>query len=335
MRFALTEEQRSFAAAIDALLGNLDVAGASRRWASGHPAEGLRLWTRLAELGLTGLRVPEKLGGTAGTPLDAAVACERLGYHGVPGPYLESMVLAPALPVDAAVLTELAKGTARISVAAPPHSPYAVDAATATHLYLLRGRTLTSARVEVAVESVDPTRRLALLAPGEVIGAVEGGALDEVALGCAAWLVGAGQRLLDQTVAYVTARRQFGRPIGEFQAVKHALADARVVLDFARPLVHGAAHTLTAAHASGDLASVVDGGAGARGVAAREVSAAKVLAAQAAHRAARTALQLHGAVGYTRELELSRWILRVRALIGAWGTPAYHRGRVLDPLVGG
>ena len=169
MRFALTEEQRSFATAIDALLGGSDVAGAARRWAAGDPAEGLQLWGRLAELGVTGLRVPEEFGGADGTPVDTAVACERLGYHGVPGPYLESVALAPALPIDAAVLTELAKGTARISVAAPPHSPYAVDAATATHVYLVRGRTLTSARVDHAVESVDPTRRLALLAPGEVV----------------------------------------------------------------------------------------------------------------------------------------------------------------------
>ncbi|MFG1922117.1 acyl-CoA dehydrogenase family protein [Cryptosporangium sp. NPDC048952] len=319
MRFSLTEEQVSFAGAIDGVLGSADVAGVCRLWASGDTSDGIRLWGRLAELGVTGLRVPDEFGGTDGTPLDLAVACERLGYHGVPGPYLESVALAPALPVDAAVLTELAKGTARVSVAAPPHSPYAVDAATATHRYLLTGRTLFAARVDHTVESVDPTRRLALLAPGEIVGVVSERALDEVVLATAAWLVGAGQRLLDDTVTYVTARRQFGRPIGEFQAVKHALADVKVALDFARPLLHGAAHAVNAS---------------AHGVAGREVSAAKVLASQAAHRAARTALQLHGAVGYTQELDLSRWILRVRALIGAWGTPAYHRARVLDSLVG-
>ncbi|GAA0277462.1 acyl-CoA dehydrogenase family protein [Cryptosporangium japonicum] len=317
MRFALTEEQLSFGAAIDALLGPADVAGACRGWAAGETADGLRLWGRLAELGVPGLRVPEEFGGTGSTPLDLAVVCERLGYHGVPGPYLESVALAPALPIDAAVLTELAKGTARVSVAAPPHSPFAVDADAATHRYLLTGRTLASARVERSLTSIDPTRRLALLAPVEVVGVAGAHVLDEVVLAAAAWLVGAGQRLLDETVGHVTARRQFGRPIGEFQAVKHALADVRVGLDFARPLVRGAAHAL---------------GSGAAGT--RDVPAAKVLAGQAAYRAARTALQLHGAIGYTRELDLSRWILRVRALIGAWGTPAHHRARVLDGPAG-
>ena len=52
----------------------------------------------------------------------------------------------------------------------------------------------------------------------------------------------------------------------------------------------------------------------------------------AAYLAARTALQVHGAVGYTRELDLSLWILKVRALVTAWGTPAYHRARVLEAI---
>jgi hypothetical protein len=127
-------------------------------------------------------------------------------------------------------------------------------------------------------------------------------------------LLGLGERLLDATVAYAKQRRQFGREIGSYQAIKHRLADVRIGLDFARPLVHGAA-----------LA-----GAETR---SRDVSAAKVACGDAAHRAARAALQVHGAVGYTRELDLSLWITRVRALVGAWGTPTWHRHRVLDALV--
>ena len=103
-------------------------------------------------------------------------------------------------------------------------------------------------------------------------------------------------------------RKQFGREIGSYQAIKHRLADVRIALDFARPLVFGAA-----------LGEV-------------PASAAKVACGDAAYLAARTALQVHGAVGYTRELDLSLWILKVRALVTAWGTPAYHRARVLEAI---
>ena len=103
-------------------------------------------------------------------------------------------------------------------------------------------------------------------------------------------------------------RRQFGREIGSYQAIKHALADVRIALDFARPLVYGAA--------LGEISN----------------SAAKVAAADAAYLAARTGLQVHGAIGYTAEFDLSIWITKIRALVGAWGTPAWHRGRLRQDL---
>jgi hypothetical protein len=139
------------------------------------------------------------------------------------------------------------------------------------------------------------------------------------ALAVAAQLLGVGEHLLDQSVGYAKARRQFGRPIGEYQAVKHALADVRVALDFARPLVYVAALAL----------------AGPTAEATRDVAAAKVAASDAAYNAARTALQVHGAIGYTAEYDLGLWITRARALTGAWGTAAEHRATVLDALVRG
>jgi alkylation response protein AidB-like acyl-CoA dehydrogenase len=139
---------------------------------------------------------------------------------------------------------------------------------------------------------------------------------DLASLACAAQLLGLGERLLATSVEYAKARTQFGRPVGSCQALKHALADVRVGLDFARPLVHGAA--LAVGTATGP----------------RDVSAAKVKAADSAYRAARTALQVHGAVGYTAEHDLSLWLLKVRALVGAWGTPAAHRARILASLAG-
>ena len=116
--------------------------------------------------------------------------------------------------------------------------------------------------------------------------------------------------MLADTVTYAKQRRQFGREIGSYQAIKHQLADVRIALDFARPLVFGAALDPTP----------------------RAVSAAKVLCADAAYLASRTGLQVHGAIGYTSEFDLSIWITKIRALVTAWGTPAFHRARILESL---
>ncbi|OLF06434.1 hypothetical protein BLA60_31150 [Actinophytocola xinjiangensis] len=184
----------------------------------------------------------------------------------------------------------------------------APDADVATPLLVI-GSTVYTGLVGERSESVDPARRLFALTPGEALGpAGDGFGLGVVCV--AARLLGLGHGMLDLACAHVRARRQFGRPVGEFQAVKHQLADVLVALEFARPLVFEAARTL----------------------AARDVSAAKVAAADAAYLAARTALQVHGALGYTQEYDLARRLLAVRALREAWGTRSWHRARVLDAL---
>jgi len=122
--------------------------------------------------------------------------------------------------------------------------------------------------------------------------------------------VGVGERLLDEAVSYAGVREQFGRRIGEFQAVKHLLADAKISLTFARPLVLGASLQM-------------DGEARAR-----SVSSAKVAATSAANLAARASLQVHGAIGYTAEHHVGNWITLVPALSQVWGTPDVHRARI-------
>jgi len=98
----------------------------------------------------------------------------------------------------------------------------------------------------------------------------------------------------------VKQRKQYGRTIGSFQAIKHQVADVRIALDFARPLVHGAALSMEP----------------------RAVSGAKVSAGDAAYLASRVALQVHGAIGYTQEHDLSLWLTKTRALLTTWGTPS-------------
>ena len=299
MRFELTSEQEDFAQTLDKLLSGADTVSAARAWADGDPAPGLEVWRRLAELGVTALLVPEDEGGMGATPVELAVAFESLGRHAVPGPWVESVAFLPS--IDRVV-----------TVAAPPHTPYALDADVADATYVLDEDGLRDATAGELVGSIDPTRRLFPVTPGQPaeVEAPEG-AFDLAVLATSAQLLGCGERLLAETVEYAGQRRQFGREIGSYQAVKHALADVRIALDFARPLVLGAA--------------VLWSGP-------RDVSAAKVAAGDAAYLASRVALQVHGAIGYTREYDLSLWITKVRALVGAWGTPSFHRARVLEAL---
>lgn len=320
MRFALSPEQRQFAATLHELLAAGDSPAAARSWAEGDPAPGLKLWQRLAHAGVTALAVPQRWDGLGADPVDLVIACEELGHHALPGPVVESLAAVPALLTALADemlcrewLPRLAAGDTLATLAVPPRLPYAPDADTVGLVLLVDGDTLTIGLPAGQHRSVDETRRLFKLDAGEKLGTVAAAAaFDTGTLACAAQLLGAGRALLDATVRYAGQRTQFGQPIGAFQAVQHQLADVLIGLTFARPLLYAAATALA------------DGSP----TAARDVSTAKVACADAAHRAARTALQVHGAIGYTREYDLWLWLTKVRALIPAWGTPAEHRARV-------
>jgi alkylation response protein AidB-like acyl-CoA dehydrogenase len=314
-----------FGAVLHEMLSDADVAGVARSWADGDLGPGRALWQRLAGLGVTALAVPEKRGGLGAGPADLVTACEELGHHAVPGPVAESLAAVPALLVavedaDGEWLAGLADGELIATLAAPPAVPLAAGAEVAGLVLLAVDGTVWAGRAGERYRSVDPGRSLAEVRGERVVARGADGAvaraLDFGALACAAQLLGAGRALLEASVRHARVREQFGRPVGAFQAVKHRLADVAIGLEFARPLLGAAAAAL----------------AGDGPTAGRDVSAAKVACADAAYRAARAALQVHGAIGYTAEHELSRFLLQVRALVPAWGTPAEHRARVLREL---
>jgi alkylation response protein AidB-like acyl-CoA dehydrogenase len=325
MKFSRSAEQQDFAHALDALLGNPGTVSAARAWARSDTDSGTALWLKVADIGVTGLLTSEDVGGVDGSAPDMAVAFDRLGYHGVPGPWIESAVVVPILLAnseESELLSELSEGKQRATIT-EPEATRALDAHVAARTFVLTGDRLLEGTPGKRLQSIDPARTLFTVEPGNQIAvldpAITRKAYDSAALACASMLVGAGDRLLDDTVAYVGQRQQFNRVIGSYQAVKHALADVKVALDFARPLIIGAAHELAAESS----------------VASRDVSAAKVAANNASYRAARAALQLHGAVGYTLELDLSLWILRVQALVSVWGTTTLHRNRIAAALTEG
>ncbi len=179
------------------------------------------------------------------------------------------------------------------------------------------------------MSSLDPTRRLGtpdwqpstatLLAAGPDAGASLARAADCAGVVVGAELLGLADAMITLTASYAKDRQQFGKPIGSFQAVKHLLAGAQVLLEFARPVVYGAAWALD--HDAPD--------------ASRSASVAKAYASEAALEAARVSLQVHGAIGYTWECDLHLFLKRSWALAESWGSAADHRARLLDSLLAG
>ncbi|MEU9569687.1 acyl-CoA dehydrogenase family protein [Streptomyces massasporeus] len=313
MRFLLDAEQRAFAASLDALLTAADTPAVIRDWSRGDHASGRALWSRVADAGVFALAVPEGYEGLGPRPVELAAAFVELGRHAVPGPVVETVVAAVLLEGAAPgtakrLLPALASGQTMATVA--PEGAYALDGdAAALRISWEPGRIRLSPGHGPVRPSLDPARRLTPLLPGgELLAPPADDALTWARLATAAQALGVGLALLDRTVGYVGQRTQFGVPVGSFQAVKHRLADARIALEFARPLVFGAALTMEPADAA----------------------AAKAAACEAAYATARTALQLHGAIGYTAEYGLSLWLSKARALRAAWGAPEECRALVLS-----
>ncbi|WP_405167549.1 acyl-CoA/acyl-ACP dehydrogenase [Nocardia sp. NBC_01499] len=327
MRFALSPEQLDFGTSVRKLLDAGRTPAAVRAWATGDPRPGRGLIRQLAGAGVLGLAIDDEHGGVGAEPIDLVVAFIELGRAAAPGPLVETAAAIPALlqalpdkSLAGRWLPGFADGTetGTIAFASPDHSGVALDADSADVVLIADDGQLSTAHRTGLVRSIDPARRLFAVAADESV--AEGvadaiaTAFDTGALACAAQLLGAGRALLDSTTGYAKQRKQFGRPIGEFQAVKQKLADVLIGLDLAEPLLYRAALTM---------------GDATRG---RDVSAAVIACGDAAYRAARAALQVHGAIGYTAEYDLSLWLTKVTALRSAWGTPDLHRARIARAL---
>lgn len=329
MDLTLDAEQRTLAQTVRELLTDADAPEAARRWAAGDHGPGRRLWAALGELGLPGLLVPEDRGGLGLGAVEAVGCLYELGRQVAPGPWVESIAVAPVLlgvlPEREVELERIAGGAAIATIGA---DGVFLDGDVADLVVAMEDGQVAGfspAALRRAEASVDPVRRLYVLDERatpewrDPVGpATVAAAHDAGALGTAAVLLGAGRAAIDMAAEYAGQRQQFGRAIGEFQAIKHLLADALTRQEFAEPVLYGAAVAVASATAD----------------ASRDVSAAKIVAADAAQLAVTTALQVHGAIGYTDEYQLSMWIRRVTALRSAWGSVDQHRSRVADALAG-
>jgi alkylation response protein AidB-like acyl-CoA dehydrogenase len=325
MHFAFSDDQLALRDAVRDLLTKECPPSAVRAAWTNDSGRCPSAWAALTEMGVLGVLAPETIGGLGLTEVDLVLVLEETGRFALPEPIVETA--AVAVPLLAARgderAAQLVSGSSAAAVhALAQHAVWADTAATIIVLGSAQSSAVAPATVALApVESVDGARRLFALDLSAALpwATVEADshppvdrAFDRAALGTAAQLIGLADRMIEMTVAYATERRQFGVPIGSFQAVKHHLANARLALEFARPLVYRAAWTIAVDDRERAVA----------------VSLAKASASDAALLAGRVALQCHGAIGYTTEYDLHLFMKRAWALAATWGDAAWHRARV-------
>jgi alkylation response protein AidB-like acyl-CoA dehydrogenase len=323
MDFTFNDEQRMFAETAKTLLADTCSPEHLRKMMTTGEARDEARWNAIVENGFSLLLLPEEAGGLGLSEVDFALIAEQAGYAGLPEPLVESAgVAAPLLAAVNPAAEVLADPTASIAIQ-HPINPFVADADTAGALLLHHNGAAHLVSPEAVKltreESIDPFRRLFRVdwtpaAETRISDdkALWDQALDRGALFAAAQGLGLAQRSVDLAVAYAKERQQFGKPIGSYQAVKHHLASAQVKIEFARPVLQAAA----AEFKHDDAFSRA------------RISHAKLVCLEAADFAARTSIQVHGAMGYSWEVDVHVFLKRALALTFAWGEPYFHRRRV-------
>ena len=246
MDFTFSDDQLTFREAISRFLMTEAAPEMLREIWDTDAGRSPDLRSKIAAQGLTALSVPEAQGGLGMDDVAWALMTQELGYYAIPDSLADTAYVAAGLlselppehPARSRLLPRIADGSMRLAVG-HPINPLVSDAQLAEILILFDGQDVHAVpRSEVDVQanpSIDASRRLGkvswrpgpatLLASGEQGEALQGRMLDRGALSVAGQLLGLAQRMLDLSVDYVVQRKQFGKPIGSFQAVKHHLAD--------------------------------------------------------------------------------------------------------------
>jgi alkylation response protein AidB-like acyl-CoA dehydrogenase len=336
MDFGLSEDQREIKRTARELLAERARWERVREHAEAQRSDEA-LWRELCELGWPGIAVAEEYGGQGLGTVALSVLCEELGRVVAPVPFLPS-VLAATLIEHAGSheqrerwLPGLADGTLRGAVgeARAGVAELVVAGAEADVLVLVgderiadrHARVLARGDAEVQpLQSIDPTRSAACVraasAAGEELPGDVQGALSRALTAVAAELVGVSERALEMTVAYVKERRQFGVPVGSYQAVSHRCAQMLLDTEQARSLTAFAAWAADAdPERLGEAAAMAKAAASDAG---REVTAG--------------AIQAHGGIGFTWEADV-HWLYK-RAQIDAalLGGAKAQRARVASLL---
>jgi alkylation response protein AidB-like acyl-CoA dehydrogenase len=332
MDFTFSEDQLLFQESVRNFLVNEVTPATIRELWETDTGRSDALWAQLTEMGLVGMTVPEEFGGLGMTALDFVLLAQECGYVALPEPLVHTVLVAVPLLKDiggelaAEWLPKIAAGKARVIVGLEENQ-LVEDAHVADLLLLQRGDNFHAlAAADVALrynDSVDPSRRLYTVEfdadTASVVSsdkALVTATLNRGALACAAQALGLSQRMVDLSVQYSGERQQFGKAIGSFQAVKHLMSNVAVKLEYARAPVYRAAYALAEGLSS----------------AGENTSHAKLAACEAANLAAKNCVQVHGAMGYTWEVDLHIYMKKAWALANTWGDTAYHKSCIAGAL---
>ena len=352
MQFGLSESQEILKESARKFFAGECPAAEVRRLMETDTAFDSKLWSKLAEQGYTGIIFPEQYGGVGLGIVDLALLLEEAGRALLPGPYFSTAVLSGSVLHALAsedqkerYLGPICRGEARATVAflEGPASwdvealemraasgklrgekLFVTDAAVADWILAVvrNGVFLVDAKaagVRIApMRGMDFTRKVCSVRFDNVTGEKLGDslglarALDVATVALAAELVGGMQRLLDFSVEYAKTRKQFGKPIGIFQAVQHQCADMYLETESARSAVYYAAWALQ--ENSPDAAAAV--------------SIAKMYASDAARTVGNRAIQIHGGMGFTWENDVHLYYRRAKASETFLGDSTFHRERL-------
>jgi alkylation response protein AidB-like acyl-CoA dehydrogenase len=310
MDFRFTKDQQDLIDAAKAVFDGENTLERMRAIAAGEKVEDL--WLKFAELGLLGIMAPENHSGLGqGLEVMAGIA-EAAGYAGLPENLIEVAGISVPCMIEATItgkeLDSVVTGNLRVETQSELRSCIA-NADLADFFLCADDWTSISNSRLIELNSIDPLRSIYQVSPtglGSDLAKYHGAVLT------AAQLIGLSQRMVDMSVEYAKERHQFGKPIGSFQAVKHQLANVYTQIEFTRPMIHLAA---------------INGGAA--------VHNAKVAAIDTAMLAAETAIQVHGGMGYTYEVDLHLFMKRAWALCGEWGDRNYHMKKLEDLILDG
>jgi alkylation response protein AidB-like acyl-CoA dehydrogenase len=323
-----------------------------RRIMETDTAHDATLWAKMAEQGFTGIALSEEYGGAGLGKVELILLMEETGRALVPGPFFSTVALAGTLIDAVAnpeqkkrYLAPICAGEARSTVAILEASAnwnsadvqitsangkltgeklFVPDASVADFIIVVArdgvfGVDTKSPGINIQrMEAMDLTRKLYSVrlsgTPAERLGNVEGlaRALDVAVAALVAEMVGGMQRTLDITVEYAKTRKQFGKPIGMFQAVQHQCADMYLETESARSAAYYAAWALEENAPDAAVA----------------VSIAKMYASDAARTVGNRGIQVHGGIGFTWENDLHLYYRRAKASETAFGDSTYHRERI-------
>jgi alkylation response protein AidB-like acyl-CoA dehydrogenase len=314
--FGLTDDQREIQRTARELLAERARPERVREHAEAARSD-RELWRELCELGWPGIAIAEEHGGQGLGRIELSILCEELGRTVAPVPFLPSALAATLIEHSGSRgqrerwLPGLASGETlgALGVAVDGTAELVIGAPQAQVIVLVEedrtGRVLAAEQVEMtASTSIDPTRSSARVSAaedaGEPLEGEVGAGVDRALVSVSSELVGVCDRALEMTVAYVKERKQFGVPVGAYQAVSHRCAQMLLDTERARSTAAFAAWT-----ADADPERLAEAAA-----------MAKAAASDAGREVTGSAIQAHGGIGFTWEADV-HWLYKRAALDGA------------------